>query len=416
MRCVSLSMFKISSTINFWIRHLILAAVIVLSLSDITAADSKIEKVRELLKSVNTDIKREESRLEQIRKRRAEIDKSLKLIEEELQNTARLKRNVVSRLKEVEKEKKEVEDKLEKLRKRYNARKAVFSQRLVALYKMRRSVVILELLLNSGSSSEMLRRARYMQRIAAGDKGRVNELLNLVSSEDKENQELSKLQHARKDSLQALDSLLKKLNSRSFEQATLLEENRLKESLKEKSINELEKSAGKLENVLSKLMGQQEENIHSNDSESSEQSHQAVRSMSLAKKKGLLSLPVAGKIIQGFGKRKLEGFSDIIFSKGLEFLAKVGSKVKAISSGRVIFAEVMPGFGNVVIVDHGRRYYSLYGKLASSIVGVGQRVTAGEIVGIVGESVMDNGNLYFELRRRGKAINPLPYFKSSAVV
>ena len=101
----------------------------------------------------------------------------------------------------------------------------------------------------------------------------------------------------------------------------------------------------------------------------------------------------------------------MVFVKGLEFNARPGARVSAVAAGKVVLNQVLPGFGNVVIVDHGERYYTLYGRLASGLSRVGDVVKKGEVVGVVGEPDKRNRNFYFELRIKGKPVDPLGFFK-----
>ena len=125
---------------------------------------------------------------------------------------------------------------------------------------------------------------------------------------------------------------------------------------------------------------------------------------------GKLVFPVQGKIIQHFGRQKHEEFSDFLFVKGLEVLASVGGVVRSVAVGNVVFREELPGFGKVVILDHGQRYYTLYGRLGAFGCQVGDQLELGGIVGILGEPDSRGRNFYFELRFQGKAIDPLEFF------
>ncbi|MBI4190053.1 MAG: peptidoglycan DD-metalloendopeptidase family protein [Betaproteobacteria bacterium] len=121
--------------------------------------------------------------------------------------------------------------------------------------------------------------------------------------------------------------------------------------------------------------------------------------------KGRLSLPVRGELKNRFGSpREDSGLS----WKGLFIAAPVGQEVKAIAAGRVVFADWLRGFGNLLIVDHGGGYMSLYGNNESLYKQVGEATRGGETVAAVGNSGgnTDSG-LYFEIRHQGKAFDPL---------
>jgi len=90
--------------------------------------------------------------------------------------------------------------------------------------------------------------------------------------------------------------------------------------------------------------------------------------------------------------------------------AGIGSDVKAVANGRVVFAEWMRGFGNILIVDHGDAYLSIYGNNDSLLKQVGQAVKGGETVATVGNSGGNpDSGLYFELRHQGQPIDPMKW-------
>ncbi|MEF8699883.1 MAG: peptidoglycan DD-metalloendopeptidase family protein [Candidatus Accumulibacter sp. UW20] len=132
----------------------------------------------------------------------------------------------------------------------------------------------------------------------------------------------------------------------------------------------------------------------------------AASAVSLATLKGRLRLPTRGAISHRFGTARQEGST----WKGLFILASTGSDVRSIAGGRVVFAEWMRGFGNLLIIDHGASYLSIYANNDSLLKQVGDEVHIGETIATVGNS---GGNpesgLYFELRHQGKPLDPLAW-------
>ncbi len=122
-------------------------------------------------------------------------------------------------------------------------------------------------------------------------------------------------------------------------------------------------------------------------------------------RKGRLNLPVRGELRNRFGSPREGGG---LLWKGLFIAAPAGHEVKAIAAGRVVFADWLRGFGNLLIIDHGDGYMSLYGNNESLYKQVGAATRGGETVAVVGNSGgnTDSG-LYFEIRHQGKAIDPL---------
>jgi septal ring factor EnvC (AmiA/AmiB activator) len=116
--------------------------------------------------------------------------------------------------------------------------------------------------------------------------------------------------------------------------------------------------------------------------------------------------PVKGTVVQRFGKVKVTDFADMIFSKGLEFAAGVGAEVFAVLAGKVAFVGSLPGYETVVVVDHGSRSYSLYGRLGQSMVKAGQLVSRDQTIGITGTPDAKGRNFYFEVRKNGTPVDP----------
>jgi len=125
--------------------------------------------------------------------------------------------------------------------------------------------------------------------------------------------------------------------------------------------------------------------------------------------KGLLHLPVAGELMNRFGAPREGGG---LSWKGLFIRAAQGTAVKAIAAGQVVFAEWLRGFGNLIIVDHGDGYMSLYSNNESLYKQVGDRVQPGDAIAAVGNSggQPDTG-LYFEMRHQSRPVNPLDWVK-----
>ncbi len=121
--------------------------------------------------------------------------------------------------------------------------------------------------------------------------------------------------------------------------------------------------------------------------------------------RGKLKLPVKGELVGRFGAQREEGG---VTWKGLFIRADEGQAVKAIADGRVVYADWLRGYGNLVIVDHGAGFLSLYGHNESVVKQVGDATLAGETIASVGSSggALESG-VYFELRQDGKPFDPM---------
>jgi septal ring factor EnvC (AmiA/AmiB activator) len=123
--------------------------------------------------------------------------------------------------------------------------------------------------------------------------------------------------------------------------------------------------------------------------------------------RGQLRLPVKGTIAGRFGSPRAEGGASW---KGIFIRAAEGAEVKAVAGGAVVFSDWLRGFGNLLIIDHGDDFLSVYGNNESLLATVGASVKGGESVATVGNSGGNpDSGLYFELRHRGQPFDPLKW-------
>lgn len=130
-----------------------------------------------------------------------------------------------------------------------------------------------------------------------------------------------------------------------------------------------------------------------------------------AKRKGELPWPVAGRLRNRFGSDRAGGK---LSWRGVLIDAGTGTEVRAVSRGRVAFANWLRGYGLLLIVDHGDGYMSLYGHNQSLYKDVGEWVQSGEVVASVGNSGgQDRTGLYFEIRHDGEPVNPITWCRAT---
>jgi septal ring factor EnvC (AmiA/AmiB activator) len=130
-----------------------------------------------------------------------------------------------------------------------------------------------------------------------------------------------------------------------------------------------------------------------------------------AQMRGRLPMPVAGEITGRFGApRKVEGAGAAPTWKGIFIRAAAGTGVRAVAVGQVVFADWLRGFGNLMVIDHGEGFLSVYGNNESLLRNVGDRVAVGDVVAAVGNTGgIEQTGLYFELRFQGRPFDPLQW-------
>jgi murein hydrolase activator len=131
-----------------------------------------------------------------------------------------------------------------------------------------------------------------------------------------------------------------------------------------------------------------------------------ARDGAFASLRGQLRLPVKGVLAARFGSKRADGPS----WKGLFIRAAEGAEVKAVASGRVVFAEWLRGFGNLIIVDHGSQYMTIYGNNHALFKQAGDLIKIGDTIASAGNSGgNEQSGLYFEMRHQGRAFDPLSW-------
>jgi len=128
-------------------------------------------------------------------------------------------------------------------------------------------------------------------------------------------------------------------------------------------------------------------------------------------RRGHLPIPAGGRVDVGFGLRTDPGFKTVIRQKGVDIRAPEGAPILVPHSAQVAFAGWFRGYGNLVMLDHGEGYYTLYAHLAELRVARGERVDEGSVMGTVGDTGSLKGPyLYFEIRSGQKALDPKAWF------
>ena len=185
-----------------------------------------------------------------------------------------------------------------------------------------------------------------------------------------------------------------------------------------KEINELNKSARALDDLLAKFEKQRKEAAQKK-AKSGAADQAAVKQTSIAKidiAKHSLPWPVKGQIISQFGKEYRNDLNTWIFRDGVKIAAQAGQAVKCVYAGEVIYAGPFRSYGNVVIVDHGKGFFSIYGFLNQIQASVGNKLEQGAVLGTVGIDTQQSSGtgryaVYFETRQGTTAVDPMDWLE-----
>jgi septal ring factor EnvC (AmiA/AmiB activator) len=190
---------------------------------------------------------------------------------------------------------------------------------------------------------------------------------------------LAKEQAIAKGRRLALDDLLRTLNAEANKSSRI--------------VKDLEKAEAELQGLIAELKA-------------------TANELGLRARKGHLPFPTAGSVEVGFGKVVNPRFNTVTVQKGIDIRAGEGTRVVCVGLGTVVYAGWLKGYGNLVIVDHGAGYHSLYAHLSEVNVDVGAELEEGEQLAKVGDTGSLKGTyLYFEIRKQGQAIDPLPWLE-----
>ena len=278
-----------------------------------------------------------------------------------------------------------------------DANEAYAAKRLAAIYKLNRNGTI-PVLASSGSIYEMIKRKKYLERILANDE-QVRQ--NLLEEKLRLKEILDQLdaQQAQKKRLKAdIDAQIEKLSRNRTDRSQVLARVRSEKSLQLAAIESMKAAAKTLDQTVEKLVAQPEP-------------QNAVGQLdSFSNFKGLLKMPISGKIICFFGPQKDTKFNVSVFRSGIDIQAQKGAVIQAVFAGRVLFADWFKGYGNMVIIDHGDGYYTVYAHLEELFKQKGYYVNTGEDIATVGDTAsMDGPILHFEVRHHGKPLDPMEW-------
>ena len=176
------------------------------------------------------------------------------------------------------------------------------------------------------------------------------------------------------------------------EKERLLAELRREERRSAARLAELEEKARRLERLFELLY---------------DQSPVASVTARIGEFKGALDWPVAGKVIEEFGRQRSTAYGTFVVNNGVRIEASPGTPVRAVFQGTVLYAQWFKGYGNLIILDHGERVFSLYGNTRGTALSAGERVTAGQTIAFVAEGEEgEAGALYFEIREDNRPADP----------
>jgi septal ring factor EnvC (AmiA/AmiB activator) len=294
---------------------------------------------------------------------------------------------------------------IDKLRGSITEREHLFRQRAVALYRWQRAGNSFWFDAVPSDLSATLQRKRYIEATLAFDQGLLADLRNQSQRQEALRRQLS----GQRERLTAQKKVLLLARTAVAQEAekkkNLLLNLRQERNSRLKVLREMESAAQRLQKMLEDIARGQVARPRQTPAPPG-------TSRGLDSMMGQMEWPVKGQVSAPFGKFKHPEFAAELVRKGIDINAALGENVRVVEKGRVVFADRFTGYGRMMIVDHGERYYTIYGHLSEIIRKIGDDVQRGDVIGRVGDSdSLSGAKLYFELRKDGRSVDPMPWFR-----
>jgi septal ring factor EnvC (AmiA/AmiB activator) len=353
----------------------------------------RLQKIRMEIERYRLLLSQQENKERNALEELEQIDREISLVTRYLTELRRQERVLRQRLSQNTDRLQQLQDDLARL-------KQIYARRLVHFYKYR-NLDRLRLLLGARSLNEVLVLFKYSQMIARADRQRLERLRQMRA-------ELSRVGEAYRTDLAELQSVIKEksreesvLRQRKKRRQEVLREVKKNKKLLAAKIREYERAAREIERLIRQR-------------EASRLASPALleRPSEFPRLRGRLPWPARGKIVQRFGKVKHPRLNTYYINEGIDIQAPEGSAVIAPCSGVVTAITWQRGRGNIIIINHFGGYYTVYTHLSEILVGLGQEVKAGDIIGRVGDSGSIFGPvLHFEIWKEKEPVNPEHWLK-----
>jgi len=362
-------------------------------------ADEDADKAREL-ENLRSKITHLRQMLSEVRGKKDKVEIELRRVEEEISQIGKLQLQVHQDLQVTQKKLADLERQHRDLRQGLAQQRDLLAGQVRASYAMGRQEQ-LKILLNQGDPSTIQRALVYFDYLNRSRTRQIKEVLQQLEQLQRVEKKIS-MEKQQLESLQAQRTLQREqMTQKRGERKDLLLALTREIHTKDKQLDRMLQDEKELQRIVD-AVGQALNDIPSN----------RLEQKPISELKGRLPWPAAGRISAHFGSSRATGR---LRWSGVMIDAKTGASVRAISHGRVAFADWLRGYGLIIIIDHGDGFMSLYGHNQSIIKEIGEWVEEGEVIATVGNSGgQDRSALYFELRHDGKPINPVKWCRRTS--
>jgi len=383
---------------------------------------SEVEKRKSELQAMRARLLNLQKEYQAAQESKLEVSDSLRKSERAISETTRQLRDMEASLQLAQSELQDVRGQILATDARIKTQQTRLNAALKATYQ-RGEVDALRLLLNGTDPNQSARELHYLSRLSRAQR-------DLIASLRADMAELKSLQQQAANKTQTLAQIQA---ARQAEQQKLLAEKHERQQVLQQLSTQIQKQRREIANLkrdqarltdlverLARAMARPKPKTRKSSPKTASTPSGPVAIVtetpepyeagkSFESLKGSLRLPVQGELMNRFGAPREEGG---VSWKGLFIRAASGAAVKAIASGQVVFADWLRGFGNLIIVDHGEGYMSLYSNNESLYKQVGDAVRPGDTLASVGNSGgQAEPGLYFEMRHKSRPFNPISWIK-----
>jgi septal ring factor EnvC (AmiA/AmiB activator) len=370
------------------------------------SGEAKIRAQREELDRIRQERAELQRNMNELQTKAHDLSEEVTNIHQQADATARVVRSLDVQLETITTEVDGTTSSLLRAEDELAVKKAVLHRRLIDIYK-RGPMYTTEALLSARTFGELLGRYKYLHELARRDRSLVTRVEDLYDQVAQQRQQLVRLRDEFERSRQEKRDEEERLRN--------LEENRSKNlTVIKRSAKETEARLGAIGRDETRLTNTIAAFEEARKKAAERPNAPSVMSNSTLKTTdfGKLDWPVDGSIIYRFG-RAVNPNNTTIRWNGVGIAAPSGTAVKAVAGGEVMVAEPIGTYGLTVIVQHGGGDYSVYGSLSRADVQKGQQVIKGQVIGAVGVSDPElDAHLHFEIRPKGRAIDPLAWLRA----
>lgn len=348
--------------------------------------DKDLSQKKKALGTIKKEIAETREKEKQIRGQEVSILETLSSLETQLHQKTKELKQMEGQLFQTKGRLQQTQAQIATLNSRLAQTREELFSRLGALYRLGRTPPE-TLLLTSQSFPDLLKIDKYFKVILQSDAYLIRTYQDQVALKERYQEELIQDQQLWEREIAKVERKKVEIQSLRDEKQALLRSIRNQKVVYQKVIRELEERAKNLQTLVQKL--EREKSLLAYGKTKPEQF------------KGRLVPPVYGKVISLFKERG---------QNGIEIQAEMGTEIRAVLPGKVLYADWFKGFGNIIIIDHGNHVFTVSGYCSQLLKKAGDDVAQGEAIGLVGSvGALKGPSLYFEIRYQGKAQDPMDW-------